>query len=162
MQQNISLLNNAANRCDSNMTELKKSEAILDELLEQEEKYWHQRSRVDWLQCGDQNTKLFHAHATSRKSKSVIKSLVNSQGITVTSKADMTNAICSYYDSLFASEGVDPHSLQEILSVVPTTITHDMNKSLTEPFTSNDVYDALKSMSPDKSLGCDGMFAMFY
>uniref|UniRef100_A0A803NML1 Reverse transcriptase domain-containing protein n=1 Tax=Cannabis sativa TaxID=3483 RepID=A0A803NML1_CANSA len=162
MQQQVSRLNNAADRSVSTMDELKDSEAILDELLQQEETYWHQRSRVDSLQCGDQNTSFFHAHATSRKSKNVIKSLINTQGFSVSSKAEMTNVISDYYTSLFASDGVDPDSLNDILTTVPTTITHEMNQSLTTPFTSNEVYEALQSMSPDKSPGCDGMSAMFY
>uniref|UniRef100_A0A803NIL8 Reverse transcriptase domain-containing protein n=1 Tax=Cannabis sativa TaxID=3483 RepID=A0A803NIL8_CANSA len=51
---------------------------------------------------------------------------------------------------------------KETLSAIRATITHDMNLSLTEPLASNEVYEALKSMSPDKSLGCDRMPAMFY
>uniref|UniRef100_A0A803Q6R6 Reverse transcriptase domain-containing protein n=1 Tax=Cannabis sativa TaxID=3483 RepID=A0A803Q6R6_CANSA len=161
VQKKVSLLNNAAATL-ADMIELQNSESILDDLLAQEEKYWHQRSRVDWLQSGDQNTKFFHAHATSRKSKNTIRSLINSQGFTVTSKTDMTNTICAYYDNLFASDGVDHASLQQVLAAVPTTISNDMNQSLIQPFTSQEVYDALKSMSPDKSPGCDGMSAMFY
>uniref|UniRef100_A0A803QHU6 Reverse transcriptase domain-containing protein n=1 Tax=Cannabis sativa TaxID=3483 RepID=A0A803QHU6_CANSA len=161
-QNQVTLLNNAAVTTTQDVLKLQKSESILDDLLEQEEQYWHQRSRVDWLQCGDQNTKFFHAHATSRKSTNTIKSLVNSQGITVTSKADMTKTICDYYDTLFASDCVDHASLGVVLNVVPTTITQDMNHSLLQPFTSEEVYDALKSMSPDKSPICDGMSAMFY
>uniref|UniRef100_A0A803P1S7 Reverse transcriptase domain-containing protein n=1 Tax=Cannabis sativa TaxID=3483 RepID=A0A803P1S7_CANSA len=108
------------------------------------------------------NTRFIHAHASSRKSKNVIKSLINTQGFSVSSKAEMTNVICDYYTSLFTSDGVDPDSLNEILTTVPATITQEMNRSLTTPFTSNEVYEALQSMSPDKSPGCDGMSAMFY
>uniref|UniRef100_A0A803QAN3 Reverse transcriptase domain-containing protein n=1 Tax=Cannabis sativa TaxID=3483 RepID=A0A803QAN3_CANSA len=141
---------------------LKNTEAILDDLLAQEEEYWHQRSRVDWLQCGDQNTKFFHAHATSRKTKNTIKSLINDQGITVNSKDALTQVICSFYSSLFATDGVQPDSLQLVLNAIPETITSDMNLSLTAPFTPEEVVAALKSMSPDKSPGSDGMSAMFY
>ncbi|XP_060959406.1 uncharacterized protein LOC133030622 [Cannabis sativa] len=37
-----------------------------------------------------------------------------------------------------------------------------MNNSLIKPFTSDEVYNALKTINPDKSPGCDGMSAMFY
>uniref|UniRef100_A0A803P5M6 Uncharacterized protein n=1 Tax=Cannabis sativa TaxID=3483 RepID=A0A803P5M6_CANSA len=162
MQQQVSRLNNPADRSVSTMDELKDSEAILDELLEQEETYWHQRSRVDWLQCGDQNTSFFHAHATSRKSKNVIKSLINTQGLSVSSKAEMTNVICDYYTSLFASDGVDPDSLNDILTTVPASITHEMNQSLTTPFTSNEVLNndkSVMSFSPNTSLAAQDFFA---
>uniref|UniRef100_A0A803NTN0 Reverse transcriptase domain-containing protein n=1 Tax=Cannabis sativa TaxID=3483 RepID=A0A803NTN0_CANSA len=162
LQKTISTLNNAADQTPNNVFQLKKSEAILDELLVQEEEYWHQRLRVDWLQCGDQNTKFFHAHASSRKAKNTIKSLLNDHGIMVNNKKDMTQVICSYYDNLFATDGVQQDSLQDVLNAIPSTITSSMNQALTEPFTSAEVVAALQSMSPDKSPGSDGMSAMFY
>uniref|UniRef100_A0A803P559 Reverse transcriptase domain-containing protein n=1 Tax=Cannabis sativa TaxID=3483 RepID=A0A803P559_CANSA len=162
LQQSVAALNNATDKTNATVSQLKNTEAILDELLAQEEEYWHQRSRVDWLQCGDQNTKFFHAHASSRQAKNTIKSLINDQGITVNSKDDLTQVICSFYSSLFATDGVQPESLQTVLNAIPETIPPTMNMSLTAPFTPEEVVAALKSMSPDKSPGSDGMSAMFY
>ncbi|XP_030478037.1 uncharacterized protein LOC115695084 [Cannabis sativa] len=162
MQKSVAALNNAAVRSQSHVSQLKNSEAILDELLANEEEYWHQRSRVDWLQCGDQNTKFFHAHASSRRAKNSIKTLTNDHGISVSGKSDLTRVICNYYDSLFASEGVNPDALLTVLDAIPATITPAMNQSLTRPFTSDEIVAALQSMSPDKSPGSDGMSAMFY
>uniref|UniRef100_A0A803Q1V1 Reverse transcriptase n=1 Tax=Cannabis sativa TaxID=3483 RepID=A0A803Q1V1_CANSA len=160
LQKTVAQLNNIVDRTQASVTQLQQSEAILDELLAHEEEYWHQRSRVDWLQCGDQNTKFFHAKASSRKANNSIKSQKNELSLTVTGKEDLTQVICSYYDQLFASESVHSDSLQFVLNAIPPTINMTMNQSLVAPFSSAEVFAALQSMSPDESPGSDGMSAM--
>lgn len=39
----------------------------LDSALKQNEIYWHQRLRINWLNYGDRNTTYFHKKATLRK-----------------------------------------------------------------------------------------------
>ncbi|XP_030478212.1 uncharacterized protein LOC115695275 [Cannabis sativa] len=51
--EDIAALNNSATRTQQTMTGLRKSKSILDDLLAQEEIYWQQRSRIDWMQSGD-------------------------------------------------------------------------------------------------------------
>uniref|UniRef100_A0A803QFF3 Reverse transcriptase domain-containing protein n=1 Tax=Cannabis sativa TaxID=3483 RepID=A0A803QFF3_CANSA len=149
----VEALNNQAVRSMDSMTHLKKMEDTLDELLSQEEVYWHQRSRINWLQSGDENTKFFHAYASSRKSNNTIKTLQNSAGITVHSKKELTEVICSFYEELFTATGTDAAALEQILHTVPRTVTDEMNQLLLRPFSDKDVLDALRSMSPDKSPG---------
>jgi hypothetical protein len=60
--------------------EKKKIERELDSLLEQEEIYWRQRSRINWLKEGDRNTKFFHGKATWRAKKNNIDRLHKEDG----------------------------------------------------------------------------------
>jgi hypothetical protein len=57
---------------EENIAREKELVAELEKLLEQEEIYWAQRSRVNWLQWGDRNTGFFHKSATSRRVKNRI------------------------------------------------------------------------------------------
>jgi hypothetical protein len=49
--------------------------------LEKQRIYCQQRGRVKWATLGDESTKFFHANATVKHNKNVIKSLKNEEGV---------------------------------------------------------------------------------
>lgn len=51
------------------------------ELLAAEESFKKQKSRVNWLKLGDQNTKFFHQKMASNRLRNKILSLTNSAGV---------------------------------------------------------------------------------
>lgn len=77
-------------------------------------------------------------------------------------KQDLTDTICSFFDNLFSSSGTNAEALCQVVQAIPTSVTDDMNNLLLRPFISSEVLEALRTMSPDKSPGSDGMSAMFY
>ena len=46
-------------------------------LLMEKEETWRLKSRVIWMECGDDNTKLFHAYSKGRKATNTIWSLTD-------------------------------------------------------------------------------------
>ncbi|TXG51724.1 hypothetical protein EZV62_024248 [Acer yangbiense] len=51
---------------------IKSLESSVEGLIDCEKLYWKHRSRVDWLEARDRNSKFFHARATARKKKNQI------------------------------------------------------------------------------------------
>uniref|UniRef100_A0A803P4A1 Reverse transcriptase domain-containing protein n=1 Tax=Cannabis sativa TaxID=3483 RepID=A0A803P4A1_CANSA len=119
-QADVAALSNIPTPTPTHAQQVQKVESILDELLANEEQYWQQRARVDWLQSGDRNTKIFHAKASAR------------------------------------------HSNNRIRSLSDENVSEKHNMFLLKEFSADDVYEALKSMNGDGSLGIDGMSALFY
>uniref|UniRef100_A0A803QFW1 Reverse transcriptase zinc-binding domain-containing protein n=1 Tax=Cannabis sativa TaxID=3483 RepID=A0A803QFW1_CANSA len=131
------------------------ADKILDELLEKEELYWHQRARVDWLQSGDSNTKIFHSIAKSINASNKIKKLHTIGGGVVHTEVEMVVEINHYFSGLFASNCIDDNALQAVLATIDTTITPEINQFLLQPFTASEMDSALNYMAPDKSPGVD-------
>ncbi|KAM6592035.1 hypothetical protein CsatA_014640 [Cannabis sativa] len=161
-QKQVEQLNNSSYHSSSHFDDLKQAELILDELLEKEEVYWQQRSRVDWLACGDKNTKYFHTKASARRNNNHIKFLYNNLGGKASTIDDISAVVQDFYADLFQAGDLDECALTHTLDCIPTLVTTAHNDALLAPFTPAEVDSALKTMSSDKSPGIDGMSAMFY
>ena len=85
----------------------------LSKLCEQEEKMWQQRSRVQWLQSGDKNTKFFHGVSTQRKRRNFIKGLKDENGTWQENEEVVSGMLIEFYANLFTSS--TPGNLEQIL-----------------------------------------------
>lgn len=55
--------------------DLSREQRQLDALLEKDQKYWTQMSRMTWMRCGDKSTTLCHCKASARKKRNDIRCL---------------------------------------------------------------------------------------
>ena len=88
------------------MTEEAKAEFLvlskkMDDLLQKQEIYWAQRSRLNWLKHGDRNTKFFHARASQRKRRNHIRGIRNTHGQWVEELEEVVGVASAYFDNLF-------------------------------------------------------------
>ncbi|XP_074323087.1 uncharacterized protein LOC141660029 [Apium graveolens] len=128
-------------------------------VLNQREVFWRQRSKQLWLQSGDQNSRYFHASASTRRKNNQIHRLQNEDGQWVDWENGMTELISNYFPSLFNS--VDAH-WEDIIQCIPSTITSEQNEYLLREIIVKEVKDALFQMHLDKSPGPDGMTPAFF
>lgn len=119
-----------------------------------------QRSRLDWLKEGDQNTRYFHCRANQRNKRNFIAGLEDDTSAWFEEEGRMANLIEEYFGALFTS--LDPLGFDEILCEIQPSVTDDMNEDLTREFTIEEVHHTLKQMAPTIAPGPDGMPPIFY
>lgn len=67
-----------------------------------------------------------------------------------------------YFQELFTSSSPSQSLIQAALQEMPLKVTPAMNSHLEDPFTAEDVTDALAQMCPTKAPGPDGLPAVFF
>jgi hypothetical protein len=145
---------------DENEAKAKEMANLIELLLEQDEVYWAQRSRSNWLHQGDRNTTFFHNYASARRKKNFISRLKNENNEWVDGTDSLKPLILDYFSNLFSSEinHVDPDMMEKVLPRVDA----DMNEVLLAPFAEDDVKKAIFSIGDLKAPGPDGLHAVFY
>lgn len=123
----------------------------LDSFLDQEEKFWHVRSRENWITKGDRNTRFFHLTATINKGINRINSLNNDVGESFSSQEDIHNLVVNYFSDLYTS----------------SLTSSQWNRTQSSSFecdsipTASEIKDALFAIGAQKAPGKDGYHALF-
>lgn len=65
---------------ENNHDDIKRIKAEINESWAQEEKYWHQRSRVKWLKEGDANTAFSYHSTIARRRQNIIVRIKDNNG----------------------------------------------------------------------------------
>jgi hypothetical protein len=122
--------------------------------------YWAQRSRINWLKFGDQNTGFFHHFASSRRARNKIKRLKSENGDDVEDLAQLNPMISDYFAGLFTTEVDEPDP--DLIEKVTPRVSTAMNEELLKPYTAEEVKKALFSIGDMKAPGSDGLHAIFF
>ena len=163
LQQKQWLLEELTRRNDPTlMDRIRETKIEINNLLHQEELAWRQRSRAIWLFAGDKNTKFFHQRATQRKRKNQIRGLFNKIGEWCSDEEQIADTAVEYFQDLFTSSQPEDEEIGLVLEAVDQQVTDDINSTLMEPYTGDEVRRALFQMHPSKALGPDGMSPFFF
>nr|CAD1834076.1 unnamed protein product [Ananas comosus var. bracteatus] len=135
-----------------------KLKARYEELCLQDEIKWKQRSRVQWLQAGDANTKFFHMKATGRRNRNYIARLSDGSS-TLSSPEPIANHLYSFFSNQLGVERAFTDSIN--LLMIYNDDRFDLS-SLHSPFTLDEVKRTVFSCAPEKAPGPDGLPMIFY
>lgn len=139
---------------------MKKTQIDLNCWLENEDEMWRQRSRINWLQSGDRNTRFFHEKASAQFKKNYINGLLDADGRWQEEDDKIEGIAVYYYNSPFKLS--NPTVFTEVLEAIQHKLSLAMNQTLTKDFTSTKVQMALKQMYRLKALDPDGMPPFFF
>lgn len=144
------------NRCSLNAATAQLRQALL-----REEVFWYQKSRVDWIACGDRNTSFYHAMAQSNRRRSFIRKLkVGVSNSWCEDQEVLRDCAVSYFKNLFTSE---EHSVNDsFLSCIPQMISDEQNLVLCSVPSLAEIKEAVWALKGSSAPGPDGFSGVFY
>jgi hypothetical protein len=116
-----------------------------------------QRSRLTFLREGDANTQFFHMQACHRGMKHFIDQL-HHQNCSVVEKDQKAQIVFDHFDAILGSyESCSVQLDYQLLNILQINLN-----SVTLCFSEDEVWGVICSLSPDKSLGPNGIIGLFY
>lgn len=129
------------------------------QVLLEEETFWCQKLRHEWINSGDKNTNFYHNSVKVRRSRNRIGTL-KIDGNWITNTEHLKTHVKDYFQSLFSKQGTRPPS--RVSEFSHQYLSDEHHASLTAPATKEEIKSALFSMKALKSPGPDGVQPIFY
>lgn len=135
----------------------------LNILLTAEEKFYRQKSRVQWGNSGDRNTPFYHRTVSSHASKNHIHYLKDGDDHIFHSSDDIKAHAANYFQSILGSTDLPSSSAStdDLRSLLPFRCTDLQQNYLKREVTSAEIKATLFAMPLNKSPGPDGYSVEF-
>ncbi|XP_062093665.1 uncharacterized protein LOC133799682 [Humulus lupulus] len=124
--------------------------------------YLRQRSKVNWLRLGDDNTTFFHAYLKKRKEVNRITSFLTETGQIIDNYEEVVDHFLSHFRSLLGSRSKASGTIHRECFRHGNILSLEQQLDLIRPFTKKDVKSAMFSIGSIKSPGPDGYGAGFF
>lgn len=126
----------------------------------EEETYWRQKCREEWLREGDRNTKFFQNCVKGKCMQNRILMLLDDLGREHFSEGSKGNIAVDFFRELFRSS--DPFDLETLFIRFRGRVTDEMNVRLTSPVLEEEIKMAAFSVKGTSAPGDDGLTGAFY
>ena len=145
---------------DETLDKLNQEKQKLNKINEEKIKGLLLRSKAEWIEGAEKNTKYFANLEKKRAEHKTITQLNINENIE-TDKHKILSYVKSYYESLYKrDENIEESMNSRFLTKITNVITAENTNP--EHLTEFECHNALKDMKNDKSPGSDGLTAEFY
>lgn len=139
---------------------------MLSKLKLIEEAYFKQKSRVNWLGTGYQNTAYFQNVAKARNDYNFMHSLIGFDGYEATTPSDMGALAANHFQSILGppllSRGESQSNLPLLSSILASTCPLEAMSLLSRYPTAEEITKTMFKRNPNKSPSPDGLISDFY
>ena len=100
---NQSQLEEALSDANPNLERIQELKSLLEAAYAEEEAFWRQRSRIQWLNGGDKNSAYFHAVTRGRRICNKFSVIENEEGGAFYEEEQIVNTFRLFYDTLYTA-----------------------------------------------------------
>lgn len=130
-------------------------------ILHEEEAYWFQQARSNWICLGDRKTRFFHSSTLAKRIRKKIEAMLDSNGNWVYDDKELQVLVTNFFQSLYTSVSLNHDSFLATTNNFPV-LQDEISTGLTSPISFEETTRALFQMGNYKAPGSDGIHAMFY
>jgi len=134
-----------------------------ENLSKQEEIFWRQESRVQWLKEGECNTRFFHRFTMANRAHNRISSIKDEDGGLMISHKDIEAMFVQHFQGITRKNNSDREQcIKEVTINIPKLVSREDNFNLNRPITEEEVSEVLKDIHNGKAPGSDGFNVEFF
>ncbi|XP_077242063.1 uncharacterized protein LOC143882467 [Tasmannia lanceolata] len=127
-----------------------------------EEKFYRQKSRMNWLNLGDSNSSYFHSAVKARTNQNSIQGTTTYGGDISTDPGEIAKTMSSYFQDLLNrsdnSSSRDPDLIPDPIRKLSSTVA----SLLTKDFSSEEIWQVIKDSDGNKAPGPNGYNGDFF
>ena len=159
-QAQFALLNNPY---DTRLVENeKKCLKAFHDLACAEEGFLKQKSRIQWLKLGDQNTSFFHKAIKSRNSRNSIKVLTLASRGRIEDPEDIKQEAIAHFQNILCCDGPSTDHNHYLDNLEGFTWSPQHKETLNRRITQEEIKNAIFSINDSKAPGPDGFTSLFF
>ncbi|KAF7148704.1 hypothetical protein RHSIM_Rhsim03G0167500 [Rhododendron simsii] len=132
----------------------------LEDLWQKDAMYWHQRSRIKWLQMGDKNSRFFHLSTIQRRQRNQIMRLKDRDGVWRKGNKEIAGLVKLHFKELY--QGPPARDFAEVISLVDSVVSTECNANLVKEISREEVKNVVLQMGALKAPGSNGFPGLFY